>query len=62
MNCPKCGKEMTMRVSIDIVLPARYVNLITKKVIRKKECRISSANWTKATASCYPCRYREKGL
>ena len=62
MDCPKCSKEMTMRVSIDIVLPSRYANLICKKVIRKKECSITSANWEKATATCYECMYRETGL
>ena len=62
MNCPKCGKEMTMRVSIDLVLPSRHANLLSKQVIRSKECKITSANWAKATASCYTCRYREVGL
>lgn len=62
MICPKCGKEMVMRVSVDLVLPSRYANLISKKVIRRKECKITSANWPKATATCYECRYREVGL
>jgi hypothetical protein len=62
MNCPKCGKVMEMRVSIEIVLPSTYVNLICKKTIRSKECRITSVNWEKARAICYDCNYREVGL
>lgn len=62
MKCPKCHKEMMMRVSIDIVLPSKYANLISKTVIRSKECQITSANWSKATATCYDCNYRETGL
>jgi hypothetical protein len=62
MNRPKCGKEMVMRVSIDIVLPSRYSNLISKQVIRKKECKITSANWSKASATCFDCGVREVGL
>lgn len=62
MKCPKCSDEMVMRVSIELVLPSHYVNLICKKTIRSKECKITSANWAKATVTCYKCKYKEVGL
>ena len=62
MDCPKCGKEMEMVVSIEIRLPSRYANLISKQVIRKKECEIVCADWGRARAYCFPCMYREVGL
>ena len=62
MNCPKCGAEMEMRVSIELVLPSRFLNLLCKKVIRRKDCQIVAANWSKARAICYPCGYKEVGL
>jgi len=62
MKCPKCGDEMEMRVSIELVLPSRYVNMISKEVIKKKECKIVAAFWEKAKATCHKCKYREVGL
>lgn len=62
MDCPKCGEEMVMTVSIDIRLPSSYANLLSKKVIRKKECQLVCANWDKARVTCYPCGVREIGV
>lgn len=62
MNCPKCNTPMEMTVMIGIKLPAKYVNQITKGVIRKKECSIMYAVWEKATAYCCKCKYMERGL
>ena len=62
MDCPKCGVEMVMTVSIDIRLPSKYANLISKEVIRKKECQLICANWQKAYAVCYKCGVKEVGL
>jgi hypothetical protein len=62
MNCPNCKKEMVMTVSIEIRLPSRYANLISKKVIRKKDCELVSADWSNAKATCYKCGIRERGL
>ena len=62
MDCPKCGEEMEMTVSVELRLPSRYANLISKEVIRKKDCQLVCANWPKARATCYPCGVREVGL
>ena len=62
MHCPKCNKEMTLRVSIELTLPARFTNLISKTVIRRKDCAIKSANWKNATVTCYDCGYQDRGL
>jgi len=62
MNCPKCGNEMTLRVNIGLVLPAKYVNAICKKVIKTKECKITHADWDNAAVTCYKCKYRERGV
>lgn len=61
-DCPKCGKEMVLRVDVFLRLPGRYTNKISKEVIKKKECIIEGANWPKATLTCWECKYREKGL
>ena len=62
MNCPKCKKEMELYVSIKLRLPARYTNLISKSVIRKKECVITAADWSNAYHVCYECGYIDRGL
>ena len=62
MKCPKCDTEMEMRVEITLALPSKYANLISKEVIKKKECQLIAANWDKARAICYKCNYREIGL
>jgi hypothetical protein len=62
MKCPACGEVMEMRVEVTLKLPANYVNLISKEVIKKKECQLVAANWEKARATCYGCGYREVGL
>ena len=36
MKCPACGEVMEMRVEVTLKLPANYVNLISKEVIKKK--------------------------
>lgn len=61
MNCLKCKKEMKLYVSIRIRCPARYTNLISKKVIRKKECQIIAADWDNAVYICHECGYRDRG-
>jgi hypothetical protein len=62
VKCPKCNGEMELNVSIRIRLPGRYAHLISKGVIRKKECQITAAFWEEATLTCYKCKYREKGI
>lgn len=62
MKCPKCKEDMEMRVEITLSLPAKYANLISKEVIKKKECQLVAANWDKARAICPSCYYREVGL
>jgi len=62
MNCPKCGDEMVLSVSVRLRLPARYVNQLTKGVIRRKECQVVAADWEKASMWCAKCHHREKGL
>jgi hypothetical protein len=62
MDCPKCGKEMEMNVSLRFRMPARYANAVSKKVLRKKEVVITAALWDGATVTCYDCGYREKGI
>ena len=53
---------MTLRVNIGLVLPAKYVNAICKKVIKTKECKITHADWDNAAVTCYKCKYRERGV
>jgi hypothetical protein len=62
MNCPKCSEEMEMTVRVEIRLPSKYANLISKEVIKKKECKLVCADWPNAVANCYACGIREKGL
>lgn len=62
MNCPKCNKPMMLFVSIRLNLPAKYTHEINKSVIRKKECKITSADWNKAYVYCKDCNYRNKDL
>ena len=58
MECPKCGKEMELTVNIEIRLPSRYLHLLSKKVIRKKECTITSADWGRSVIRCHDCGIR----
>jgi hypothetical protein len=62
MNCPKCGTEMELTVKVELRLPSGYAHLISKDVIRKKECQLISADWGRAKATCYPCGVLERGF
>jgi hypothetical protein len=61
VNCPKCKKEMSMLVKIELRLPSLYANKLSKAVIAKKECKITAAMWSEAKLTCYDCGVRETG-
>jgi hypothetical protein len=50
--CPKCGEEMQLTVLVEITIPARYLRLLSKEVIRKKECQLTAAMWDDAKIFC----------
>jgi hypothetical protein len=62
MACPKCGTERVMHVSIRLRCPEEYRSLLSKSVVRKKECQITAAFWDGATLTCPKCGCRERGL
>ena len=63
MKCPKCGSNTgTVSVDVGLKIPARFVNLIDKTMIRRKDVILRFANWPKALFVCDKCTYREKGL
>lgn len=62
MKCPNCDTDMDMRVEVTLALPSKYASLLSKKVIKKKECQLVAANWDKARAICPKCNYREVGV
>ena len=53
---------MEMLVELTLSLPSKYANLISKEVIKKKECKLIAAHWNKARLVCYKCNYREIGV
>jgi hypothetical protein len=62
MKCPKCGSTMEMWVSVRLNLPADYLYVISKRVIAKKECKITAADWEKCRVYCKQCKYTNKGM
>jgi predicted RNA-binding Zn-ribbon protein involved in translation (DUF1610 family) len=60
--CPQCGAKLELHVNIQLRLPAKFVNRISKQIIRKKECEITMADWRTAYLVCPKCGYTEIGI
>jgi len=61
--CKNCiGQEMTMSVSLFMVMPSSLEHKITKRDLRKKKVEIWGADWDNARFTCPKCGYIIKSL
>ena len=60
--CPECKVEMTMSVSLYMVMPSSLEYKITKRDLRKKEVEIWGADWEGARYVCPNCGYVQKSV
>jgi len=60
MDCPKCGKELTMMLEACLSAPSSMYRKLSKINFRKKGVDISAIYWWSADYSCIYCNYQDR--